>query len=89
MTKPKLIFADEPVSALDVTIQDQVLDLLKSLQEEFGIAYLFISHDINVIYRVSDRIMVMKDGKILESGDKEEVFNHPREDYTRELLAES
>ena len=89
MTKPKLIFADEPVSALDVTIQDQVLDLLKSLQEEFGIAYLFISHDINVIYRVSDRIMVMKDGKILESGDKEEVFNHSREDYTRELLAES
>lgn len=89
MTKPKLIFADEPVSALDVTIQDQVLDLLKSLQDEFGIAYLFISHDINVIYRVSDRIMVMKDGKLLEIGDKEEVFNNPRDPYTRELLAES
>ncbi len=89
IARPKLIFADEPVSALDVTIQDQVLDLLKSLQEEYGIAYLFISHDINVIYRVSDRIMVMKDGHILEIGDKEEVFNNPRDPYTRELLAES
>jgi ABC-type glutathione transport system ATPase component len=89
ITRPKLIFADEPVSALDVTIQDQVLDLLKNLQKEFGIAYLFISHDINVIYRVSDRIMVMKDGKILEIGDKEEIFNNPKDPYTRELLAES
>ncbi|MBR1860755.1 MAG: ABC transporter ATP-binding protein [Lachnospiraceae bacterium] len=89
MTKPKLIFADEPVSALDVTIQDQVLDLLKSLQDEFGIAYLFISHDINVIYRVSDRIMVMKDGRILEIGDREQVFNSPSDPYTRELLEES
>ncbi|MBR6909744.1 MAG: ABC transporter ATP-binding protein, partial [Lachnospiraceae bacterium] len=83
------IFADEPVSALDVTIQDQVLDLLKSLQEEYKIAYLFISHDINVIYRVSDRIMVMKDGKILEIGDKESVFENPQNPYTKELLEES
>ncbi len=89
ITRPKLIFADEPVSALDVTIQDQVLDLLKDLQDEYGIAYLFISHDINVIYRVSDRIMVMKDGRILETGDKEEVFNNPRDPYTKELLSES
>ena len=89
ITRPKLIFADEPVSALDVTIQDQVLDLLKDLQSEYGIAYLFISHDINVIYRVSDRIMVMKDGRILETGDKEEIFENPRDPYTKELLAES
>jgi ABC-type dipeptide/oligopeptide/nickel transport system ATPase subunit len=89
ITKPKLIFADEPVSALDVTIQDQVLDLLKSLQEEYKIAYLFISHDINVIYRVSDRIMVMKEGKILEIGDKESIFENPQNPYTKELLEES
>ncbi len=89
ITRPKLIFADEPVSALDVTIQDQVLDLLKSLQDEYKIAYLFISHDINVIYRVSDRIMVMKDGEILETGDKHSVFECPNHPYTKELLNES
>ena len=89
ITKPKLIFADEPVSALDVTIQDQVLDLLEDLQQEYGIAYLFISHDINVIYRVSDRIMVMKDGHILEIGDRDRVFSDPENPYTKELLAES
>ena len=86
VTRPSLIFADEPVSALDVTIQDQVLELLEGLQEEFGLSYLFISHDINVIYRVSDRIMIMKNGKILEIGDRDEVFNNPKEDYTKELL---
>lgn len=89
ITKPKLIFADEPVSALDVTIQDQVLDLLEDLQQEYGIAYLFISHDINVIHRVSDRIMVMKDGHILEIGDRDKVFEDPENAYTKELLAES
>ncbi|MCQ2493946.1 MAG: ABC transporter ATP-binding protein [Lachnospiraceae bacterium] len=89
ITKPSLIFADEPVSALDVTIQDQVLELLESLQEEYGLAYLFISHDINVIYRVSDRIMVMKKGQILEIGDKDQLFDNPQHPYTKELLAES
>lgn len=89
ITKPSLILADEPVSALDVTIQDQVLELLESLQEEYGLAYLFISHDINVIYRVSDRIMVMKKGEILEIGDRDQLFDNPKHPYTKELLAES
>ena len=89
ITRPSLILADEPVSALDVTIQDQVLDLLEGLQEEYGLAYLFISHDINVIYRVSDRIMVMKKGEILEIGDRDQLFNAPKHPYTKELLAES
>ena len=86
ITRPGLVIADEPVSALDVTIQAQILDLIRSLQEELKTAFLFISHDINVIYQVSDRIMVMKDGKILEIGDTEEIFRHPKDPYTKELL---
>ena len=86
ITHPGLVIADEPVSALDVTIQAQILDLIRNLQEELKTAFLFISHDINVIYQVSDRIMVMKDGKILEIGDTEEIFHHPKDDYTKELL---
>lgn len=86
ITKPGLVIADEPVSALDVTIQAQILELIRSLQAELGTAFLFISHDINVIYQVSDRIMVMRDGKILEIGETEELFQHPRDEYTKELL---
>ena len=86
ITRPGLVIADEPVSALDVTIQAQILELIRRLQEELGTAFLFISHDINVIYQVSDRIMVMKDGKILEIGETREVFEHPKDPYTRELL---
>lgn len=86
ITRPGLVIADEPVSALDVTIQAQILDLIRSLQEELKTAFLFISHDINVIYQVSDRIMVMKDGKILEIGDTEEIFRNPQDPYTKELL---
>ncbi len=89
ITQPKLIIADEPVSALDVTIQDQILNLMEELQDELGLAYLFISHDINVIYRVSDTILVMKDGEILEQGEREQIFYHPNHPYTRELLEES
>jgi len=89
ITGPKLIFADEPVSALDVTIQAQIIDLMLELQAKLSLSYLFISHDINVISHVSDRIMVMNDGKIVEMGDAAEVFLHPKEDYTKELLAES
>lgn len=89
ITRPGLIIADEPVSALDVTIQAQIMELMRRLQAEMGLSYLFISHDINVIYQMSDRIMVMKDGKIVEIGDTEEVFAHPREEYTRQLLRES
>jgi len=86
ITRPGLVIADEPVSALDVTIQAQILDLIRSLQEELKTAFLFISHDINVIYQVSDRIMVMKDGRILEIGDTEEIFRNPKDPYTKELL---
>lgn len=89
ITRPGLIIADEPVSALDVTIQAQIMELMRRLQEELQLSYLFISHDINVIYQMSDRIMVMKAGKIIEIGDTEEIFNHPREEYTRQLLRES
>lgn len=89
ITRPGLVIADEPVSALDVTIQAQIMELMRRLQEEMGLSYLFISHDINVIYQMSDRIMVMKEGKIVEIGETEEVFAHPREEYTKQLLRES
>ncbi len=89
ITRPGLVIADEPVSALDVTMQAQIMELMRSLQEELHLSYLFISHDINVIYRMSDRIMVMKEGKILELGDTEEVFRHPKQEYTKLLLSES
>ena len=86
ITRPGLVIADEPVSALDVTIQAQILELIRRLQDDLGTAFLFISHDINVIYQVSDRIMVMKEGKILEIGETEEIFAHPKNAYTKELL---
>lgn len=86
ITHPGMIVADEPVSALDVTIQAQIMELMQELQQEMHLSYLFISHDINVVYRMCDRIMVMKDGRIIESGETEEIFNHPREEYTKLLL---
>ncbi len=89
ITRPGLVIADEPVSALDVTLQAQILDLMRRLQREMQAAYLFISHDINVVYCMSDRIMVMKDGKIIEQGETEEVFANPKEEYTKALLKES
>lgn len=80
------IIADEPVSALDVTIQRQIMELIVQLQEEMKLSVLFISHDLNVIYQMCDRVLVMKDGQILEEGETEELFENPKTEYTKELL---
>jgi len=85
--KPRLVIADEAVSALDVSVQAQVLNLIKKLQRESGISMLFISHDLGVVRHVSDRVAVMYRGKIVEMGDKRQIFEAPAHDYTRRLLA--
>ncbi len=85
--KPKLIVADEPVSALDVSIQAQIVNLLDDLQDELGLTYVFVAHDIGVVRHISDRIAVMHDGKIVEEGTADQVCEHPRDDYTKKLLA--
>ena len=87
MMEPRLIIADEPVSALDVTVQDQILRLLLKLNKELNIAILFISHDLKVVYSVCSRVMVMKDGQIVEQGSDEEVYRAPKHPYTRQLLS--
>ncbi|MCI8887259.1 MAG: dipeptide ABC transporter ATP-binding protein [Hungatella sp.] len=84
--KPELIVCDEPVSALDVSIQSQILNLLKDLQQEFDLTYLFISHDLGVVHYISDRICVMFLGKVCEIGDTEEIYTNPMHPYTRFLL---
>jgi oligopeptide transport system ATP-binding protein len=84
--QPKLVIADEPVSALDVSIRAQIVNLLDDLQDEFGLTYLFVAHDIGVVRHISDRIAVMHDGKIVEQGSADQVCEHPRDDYTKKLL---
>ncbi|GGI53269.1 ABC transporter ATP-binding protein [Oxalicibacterium solurbis] len=85
--KPEMVLLDEPTSALDVSVQQQILVLLADLQRKYGIAYIFISHDLAVMRAMAHRVMVMKDGKVVESGAAMEVLSHPREAYTQRLLA--
>ncbi|MGA2193445.1 MAG: ATP-binding cassette domain-containing protein, partial [Nitrospirota bacterium] len=84
--RPELIVADEPISALDVSIQAQVLNLLKDLQEEFSLSFLFIAHDLNIVRYFCDRVAVMSKGKIVETGSADQIYNEPHHEYTKSLL---
>ena len=85
--RPTLIVADEPVSALDVTIQTQILELMLELKRELGLSYLFISHDLGVIYRICDRVLVMRNGRIIEQGPVLDIYHHPADPYTKHLVS--
>ncbi len=85
--RPEVLVLDEPTSALDVSVQQQVLKLLGALQVKYGMSYVFISHDLAVVRAMSHRVMVMKDGAIVEQGEAEALFANPREPYTQALLA--
>jgi len=84
--EPEFIIFDESVSSLDVSVQAEILNLMNQLKEEFGLTYIFISHDLSVVKYMSDRVLVMKNGKLVESGEAEELFRNPKEQYTRELI---
>ncbi len=85
--RPRLIVLDEPTSALDMTVQVQIVDLLRDLQRKYGLAYVFISHDLKVVRALSHKVMVMKNGDVVEAGPAAEIFDAPKSDYTRELMA--
>lgn len=83
---PKILIADEPVSALDVTIQTEILALLRNLQKELSLSVIFISHDLRTVYQLCDNIVILKEGKIVEQGDVDEIYMHPKDAYTKKLL---
>ncbi|MFT6657694.1 dipeptide ABC transporter ATP-binding protein [Maritalea sp.] len=85
--RPKILVLDEPVSALDLSVQAQILNLLADLQDEFNLSYIFISHDLSVVKYIADRVMVMYFGEIVEQNTREEIFTNPQHDYTKTLLA--
>ena len=85
--KPDVLICDESVSALDVSVQAQVLNLLQDLQDEYGLSYIFISHDLAVVKYISDEIMVMNQGEIVEIANADEIYLDPKQEYTRKLLA--
>ena len=87
IVQPKVVVLDEPTSALDVTIQKQVLELLSSLQKKYGLSYILVTHDIEVVRAMAHRVMVMKDSKVVESGSLDEVLKNSKSDYTRRLVA--
>jgi len=84
--RPKLVILDEPTSALDMTVQVQIVDLLRDLQRRYGLAYIFITHDLKVVRAMSHRVMVMKRGDIIEEGDAEQIFTNPSTEYTKALV---
>ena len=87
INSPKLLIADEPTTALDVTIQAQILSLIKSLQTKRNIGVLFVSHDLAVVADIADEIVVMQNGRIVESGEPDWIFNDPKHDYTKKLIS--
>jgi microcin C transport system ATP-binding protein len=85
--RPKLVVLDEPTSALDMTVQMQIVTLLRDLQQKYGLAYLFISHDINVVRALAHRMIVMRNGDVVETGVTSDVIENPQSDYTKTLMA--